>query len=171
MSASMPFNPKRDLRFERVVDIAPELVWRAWTEPQHIVHWFTPKPWQTPECEIELRPGGRFYTVMQSPDGERIAGASCYIEIVPNRKLVWTCALEPGYRPVAPKQSSGSCADFLFTAIIELEPVTTASGRGTKYTATVLHADEESRQQHDAMGFEHGWSAALDQLVEHMKAQ
>ncbi|MFZ5842555.1 MAG: SRPBCC family protein [Pseudomonadota bacterium] len=171
MNHSHCFNPKLDLMFERVVDIAPELVWRAWTEPQHIVKWFTPKPWQTPECEIDLRPGGRFYTVMQSPEGERVAGASCYLEIVPNRKLVWTSALEPGYRPIAPKTSSGSCADFLFTAVIMLEPVSTGKSTGTKYTAMVIHADEESRKQHEAMGFEEGWGAALDQLVEHMKAQ
>ena len=171
MNQPHSFNPKLDLLFERVIDIAPELVWRAWTEPKHIVKWFTPKPWQTPECEIDLRPGGRFYTVMQSPEGERFPGTSCYLEIVPNRKLVWTSAMEPGYRPVKPKANSGSCTDFLFTAVIMLEPVDTATGPGTKYTALVIHADEEGRKQHEAMGFEEGWAAALAQLVELMKSQ
>jgi uncharacterized protein YndB with AHSA1/START domain len=36
---------------------------------------------------------------------------------------------------------------------------------GTKYTATVLHSDEEGMQKHKAMGFHDGWGAALDQLV------
>ena len=47
------------------------------------------------------------------------------------------------------------------TAIIALDD----TPGGTKYTATVIHADEESCQKHAAMGFHHGWGAALDQLV------
>jgi uncharacterized protein YndB with AHSA1/START domain len=46
-----------------------------------------------------------------------------------------------------------------------LEP----QGRGTKYTAIVMHSDEESRQKHDALGFQDGWGKALEQLVEQMK--
>jgi uncharacterized protein YndB with AHSA1/START domain len=47
------------------------------------------------------------------------------------------------------------------TAIISLTP----EGKGTRYIARVLHSDPKSREQHEAMGFHHGWSAALDQLV------
>ena len=38
------FDPKLDLVFERDIDIAPELVWAAWTKPEHLVNWFTPSP-------------------------------------------------------------------------------------------------------------------------------
>ena len=53
-------DPKLDLVLERVVDVPPELVWRAWTEPKHLMPWFTPAPWKTVDCEIDLRPGGIF---------------------------------------------------------------------------------------------------------------
>ena len=66
------FNPELDLKIERTVDVAPELVWKAWTQPEHIVKWFTPDPWKTTSCEIDLRPGGRFNTVMQSPEGKEV---------------------------------------------------------------------------------------------------
>ena len=62
-----PIDPTRDLILERHVDVSPELVWKAWTEPEHIVKWFTPAPWKTVDCEIDLRPGGIFRTVMRSP--------------------------------------------------------------------------------------------------------
>nr|HAQ94442.1 polyketide cyclase [Afipia sp.] len=39
-------DPKLDLVLERVIDVPPELVWKVWTEPKHLMPWFTPKPWQ-----------------------------------------------------------------------------------------------------------------------------
>ena len=41
-------DPELDLVLDREVDVAPELVWRAWTEPELLTQWFTPKPWETP---------------------------------------------------------------------------------------------------------------------------
>ena len=63
-------NPELDLYFERIVDVPPELVWKAWTVPKHMLPWFCPLPWKTVEVEVDLRPGGKFYTVMQSPEGQ-----------------------------------------------------------------------------------------------------
>ncbi len=70
-------DPKLDLILEREIDVPPELVWRAWTEPQHLMKWFTPAPWKTVECEIDLRPGGIFRTVMRSPEGQDMDNAGC----------------------------------------------------------------------------------------------
>lgn len=146
-----------DLVLERVVDVRPELVWKAWTTPEHLKKWFTPVPWKTVECEIDLRPGGAFRTVMESPEGQQFPNTGCYLEVVPNTRLVWTGALLPGYRPA----NLSADVPFVFTAVIELEP----HGPGTRYRATVLHSNEHGRAKHEAMGFYHGWGAALDQLV------
>ncbi|HEX9462321.1 MAG TPA: SRPBCC family protein [Alphaproteobacteria bacterium] len=144
----------------RVVDVPPELVWAAWTVPEHVKKWFTPAPWKTVDCEIDLRPGGMFRTVMRSPDGEDLNNIACILEVVPQRKLVWTEALQPGYRPSNPGFDIPP-----FTAIITMEP----RGKGTKYTALALHKDEDGRNAHDRMGFSDGWGKALDQLVAHAK--
>jgi uncharacterized protein YndB with AHSA1/START domain len=159
MSQRMPYqpDPKRDLVLERIVDVPPERVWQAWTDPEQLKQWFTPRPWATVECEIDLRPGGIFRTVMRSPEGEEHGGVGCYLEVVENERLVWTGALLPGFRP-APEAADG----LPFTAIISLEP----HGQGTKYTAIAIHRDEEGSAKHAAMGFHQGWGAALDQLVE-----
>jgi uncharacterized protein YndB with AHSA1/START domain len=162
------FDPKLDLLFERFVDISPALVWAAWTEPAHLVHWFTPVPWKTVDCEIDLRPGGIFRTTMRSPEGQEFPNLGCYLEIVKNEKLVWTNALSPGFRPArAGEADVGGCGPFMFTAIISLA----AQASGTKYTARVMHSDESGRNQHEEMGFKEGWGKALEQLVAHMKKQ
>lgn len=148
-----------DLELTREVDVAPEKVWQAWTTPDLLTQWFTPKPYETTQCEIDLRPGGMFRTVTRSPEGETMdAGAGCYLEVVPNERLVWTSALAPGYRPQV-----GAMA---FTAVIEMQP--NGSG-GTCYRAVAMHQSTEDAKAHADMGFEEGWGAALDQLVELMQ--
>jgi len=159
-------DPRFDLMFERIVDVTPEQVWAAWTTPAHIKEWFTPAPWKTVDCELDLRPGGIFRTVMRSPEGQEFPNIGCYLEIIPNKKLVWTNALEPGYRP-ANRVSETPCDSFAFTAVISLE----LHDRGTKYTALVIHGNEEDRKKHADMGFQEGWGKALDQLVAYMRTR
>jgi uncharacterized protein YndB with AHSA1/START domain len=153
-------NPELDLHMERVVEVPCELVWAAWTRPEQLKKWFTPAPWTTVDCEIDLRPGGIFRTTMRSPEGEEIPNLGCYLEVVENRRLSWTNSLGPGYRPTI-LPTDGSCEAFAMTAILTLAP----EGQGTRYSARVLHADEASRKRHEDMGFHDGWGAALDQLV------
>lgn len=157
-------DPRLDLVFERIVDVPRELVWKAWTTPELLKRWFTPAPWKTVDCEIDLRPGGIFRTLMQSPEGQEIPGIGCYLEIVENERLVWTNAIAPGFRPCTTPEGT-SCGSFFFTASIALEPL----ANGAKYTALVLHGEEKARKEHEAMGFQEGWGTALDQLVEVVK--
>jgi uncharacterized protein YndB with AHSA1/START domain len=154
MTPSRPWklDPKLDLILERVVDVPRELVWAAWTKPEHILKWFTPAPWTTIGCEIDLRPGGIFRTVMRSPEGKEFPNVGCYLEVTPNERLIMTDALLPGYRP---------SENPFFTAIITLE----RQGNGTRYTAIGIHRDEAGRKKHEEMGFRDGWGKALDQLV------
>jgi uncharacterized protein YndB with AHSA1/START domain len=157
----LPVDPELDLVLERVIDVAPELVWAAWTQPEHITKWFTPAPWTTPEAEVDLRPGGIFRTVMRSPEGELTNNAGCFLEVVDGRRLVWTSSLGPGYRP-----NDFSVVGFPFTAVLTLEPV----DGGTRYTARVMHASAADSTAHAEMGFTDGWGAALDQLVAYAKS-
>jgi uncharacterized protein YndB with AHSA1/START domain len=158
MSTFTP-NPDLDLVLERTIPVSPERVWAAWTQPELMVQWFTPAPWKTVSCDVELRPGGRFYITMESPEGEQFPNNGCILQAIPNRLLVWTSVMGEGFRPVVPSNGAG---DLPFTATVSLESV--ANGR-TRYTASVIHADVEGRTRHAEMGFHEGWGAALDQLV------
>ena len=166
MKSANQFNAKLDLSFTRLIHVPRHLVWRAWTEPALLKPWFCPLPWQTIDCEIDLRPGGIFRTTMQSPEGQKFPNAGCYLEVIPQTKLAWTNTLLPGFRPSLPTATCGSDeVNFMFTATIELAD----HAGGTRYTATVIHADEVGCKKHAAMGFEGGWGTALDQLVAMIK--
>ncbi|WP_447726381.1 SRPBCC family protein [Sphingomonas koreensis] len=151
-------DPKLDLVLEREIDVPVELVWEAWTDPESIKQWFAPKPWEITECEVDLRPGGMFRSVMRSPDGQEFTNLGCYLDIVPLQRLIFTDALLPGFRP-GPKP--------FFTAGLYLEPNATG---GTRYTAIAVHGNEETRQTHEQMGFHEGWGTVVDQMVAHIKA-
>ena len=161
------YNPDLDLMFERFVDIPKEAIWTAWTTPELLKPWFCPLPWKTVECEIDLRVGGIFRTVIQSPEGQQFNNQGCYLELIPNQKLVWTNALEPGLRPAKQALSNPDhpCEELMMTATISLESV----NGGTQYTAYVMHAHAEARNKHAQMGFEEGWGMCLDQLVAMIK--
>jgi uncharacterized protein YndB with AHSA1/START domain len=152
-------DPELDLELVREADVAPELVWRAWTEPELLKQWFTPRPWETPVVEVDLRPGGVFRAVRRSPEGEENETVGSILEVVPNQRLVWTVALGPGFRP--------KTGELVFTAIIEMQP--NGSG-GTNYRAIAMHLDPGMRKEHDEMGFADGWGTVFDQLVELMKS-
>jgi uncharacterized protein YndB with AHSA1/START domain len=149
---SYEINPELDLVLERTIPVSPDRVYRAWTDPELLKKWFTPAPWKTADVDIDLQPGGRFNSVMQSPEGERFNNMGCVLELIPNRKIVITDALHAGFRP---------SAEPFFSAIVTMEP----HADGTKYTAIARHGTADNRKKHEEMGFHSGWSAALDQLV------
>jgi uncharacterized protein YndB with AHSA1/START domain len=151
-----------DLILDRVVPVTTAHLWTGWTDPTTLMKWFCPLPYLTVECEIDLRPGGAFTTVMQSPEGQRFDNTGCFLEIEAGRRLVWTSALGAGYRPNALKPSSpDGPPSFHFTC----ELTFTEATDGARYHARGIHATEADRDAHAAMGFVEGWGAALDQLV------
>lgn len=158
----MPLDPRFDLQFHRDISLSPAQVWDGWTHPETLVKWFCPRPWKVVDCEIDLRPGGIFRTVMQSPEGENMPDdPGCFLAVEPHQRLVWTNALGPGFRP-KPKPENENLGFFF---VVDLRFDALPNG-GTNYTAIVMHQDEKGRQAHAAMGFEQGWGIALDQLVE-----
>lgn len=156
----MNVNSSLDLVFERHVELSPQILWQAWTTPELLKQWFCPRPWSIAEVEMELRAGGKFCTVMQSPEGERFPNQGSIVALEEGRRLVWTNALLEDFRP-RPTDVAGTL-DFAFSCDLELIP----SSGGTHYRAVVRHADAESKSKHESMGFEIGWGMAFDQLVE-----
>ena len=148
-------NPRLDLLLERVVDVPRELVWAAWTRPEHLKKWFAPAPMTTVDCEIDLRPGGVFRTVLRSSDGQEFPNIGCYLDVIERERLVWTTVLGAGFRPSSPPPG------ISMTAVISIE----RAEHGTKYSALAMHGDAETRERHAEMGFYEGWGTALDQLV------
>ncbi len=155
-------NSELELSITRLIDAPPETVYRVWTERTE--EWFAPKPWKTRVIEHDLRPGGRSAIEMTGPGGESHPGDGVFLEVVPNKRIVFSNVFTPDWQP---KTLMTSECDFAMVAIIELEP----EGAGTRYTARVRHWDADARQKHEAMGFHEGWGIVADQLAELAEAE
>ena len=82
---------KPSLTLNRHYPVAPEKVWRAWTDPEAVKKWWGPGPGEPVSlAELDVRVGGRFRIVFGGPDGKVHECAGVYKEVVPNRKLVFT---------------------------------------------------------------------------------
>ena len=83
---------KPSLALRRHYPVAPEKVWRAWTDPEALKRWFGPGAVHDPVsvAEVDVRVGGRFRIVFGGPKGDEHEAQGVYKEVVPNRKLVFT---------------------------------------------------------------------------------
>jgi uncharacterized protein YndB with AHSA1/START domain len=141
---------KPSLALDRHYPVAPEKVWRAWTDAEAVKRWWGPGPGEPVSlAELDVRVGGRFRIVFGGPDGKMHECAGVYKEVVPNRKLVFTWHW-PNSTP-----ERVSVVTIVFEAV----------GKGTE-----LHFkheqlfDEKARDDH-----KRGWSASLDKLADFFK--
>ncbi len=78
----------RELSIQRLVKAPRELVWKVWTEPEHIKHWWGPSGFTNTISKMEVKPGGEWEFVMHGPDGTDYKNKHIYKEIVKPEKLV-----------------------------------------------------------------------------------
>ncbi|EHR69228.1 hypothetical protein BurJ1DRAFT_0332 [Burkholderiales bacterium JOSHI_001] len=156
---SKPETESNDLVITRFLQSPRAALWRCWTDPALLAPWWCPRPWTTEVLAFDLRPGGAFHTFMRGPDGGTSDNPGCFLEIVPQQRLVFTTMLLADWRPATPWMP--------MTAVIDMAD----EGVGTRYTATCMHADRKSRDEHDKMGFFEGWNLCIDQLDAFAQAQ
>jgi len=153
MTKAITSTEGRDLILTRVIDAPPEKVFRAWTDPELLRQWFAPKPWTTPNVEIDVRAGGSSLFVMRNPDGNEFPNRGVFLEVVKNQRLVFTDAFTRAWEP--------SQKPFM-TVILTFEDL----GGKTRYTARVRHWTEADREAHEKMGFHVGWAMCTEQLAD-----
>jgi uncharacterized protein YndB with AHSA1/START domain len=90
--AAAPGN--RVLSITRTFAAPRELVFKVWTQPEHLVRWWGPKGFTTPSCRMEPRPGGSYRTVIRSAEGKEHCMCGTFREVVPPERLVMTFAWE-----------------------------------------------------------------------------
>ncbi|MBP1965950.1 SRPBCC family protein [Paenibacillus aceris] len=74
----------------RTFNAPRELVFKCWTEPEHLLNWWGPTGMNLEVASLDLRPGGVFHYSMKSPEGFQMWGKFVYGEITPPEKLVFT---------------------------------------------------------------------------------
>ncbi len=147
----------RELHLSRLIDAPPELVFKAWTDPEMMKHWFVPKPWSIARVENDVRPGGASLVVMRDPEGNEYPNPGVYLEIIPGRRIVatdaYTKAWEPSEKP-------------FMTMDLTFDPED--GGKKTLYKAKLLHWNIPDREAHEKMGFHDGWATCAEQLAEYL---
>src|SRR5919204_4347163 len=131
----------------REFDAPRHLVWEAYTKPEHIRRWWHAKRGEMTVADVDLRVGGTWRYVMNTPDGFEVAFHGEFREIVPNERIVTTEVYEG-----MPDAQALDTVTF-----------TEVDGR-TTLTILVEHARKEHRDAHIESGMEDGLQDALDLL-------
>jgi uncharacterized protein YndB with AHSA1/START domain len=141
----------REIEVTRVFDAPRELVFDAWTKPEHLRNWMLgPGGWTMTVCEIDLRPGGAQRFVWRGRDGAEMEIRGEYREIDPPERLVTT------------ESWGGDFADTINTLVLTEE-----DGRTTS-TMTMLYPSREARDAVLETGMKAGMSASYDRLAKYL---
>lgn len=87
----------REIVATRVFDAPPETVFRLWTDPDHVKHWWGPRGFTNTIQEMDVRPGGVWRFVMHGPDGTDYDNEIVYGEIDAPKLLTYTHVMEPNF--------------------------------------------------------------------------
>ena len=137
---------KRTLTLERTFLAPIELVWEAWTQPEHISQWWGPKGMNTKIVEHNFKVGGKWQYTMAMPDGSEFIADGIYSVIVELEKLFSSANFKP------------------MTAGVEIRAFFRKNGDKTDFTFKVIHPTEEYCKQQEKMGFYNGWGSTFDRL-------
>jgi uncharacterized protein YndB with AHSA1/START domain len=141
---------KRTLTIRKTFDAPVDLVWEAWTQPNHIARWWGPKGMAIDVVEHNFHVGGVWRYVMPMPDGSNFISEGVYSEIVKPQKIVTSA----NFRPM----TEGVTIKVLFDE----------RGDKTEFIFSVIHPTEEYCRQQEKMGFYNGWGSALERLETHL---
>ena len=79
----------REISITRTLNAPIDLVWEAWTTPEHIAQWWGPNGFTNTISKMDLQPGGEWLLVMHGPDGTDYNNKSIFREIIPHKKIVF----------------------------------------------------------------------------------
>lgn len=137
---------KRTTTIKRTFDAPIALVWEAWTQPEHIIKWWSPKGIDTKIIEHSFKVGGKWKYAMPMPNGQEFIAEGTYTEIIELKKIV----SQANFRPM--------------TEGVEIASLFEADGDKTKFTFNVVHPTEAYKIQQEKMGILNGWGSVFERL-------
>lgn len=169
MTAGASAQSGRTFVISREFDAPPALVFEAWTNPRSVEQWWGPKAFSAPVCDMDVRPGGAYRIVMQSPDGVDYPITGNFLEIDRPKRLVMTmdCSGHPAaWHDLVDANRS---ADTKNPAGKMVTTVTFDDlGGTTRLTIQTQFETAAIRSAMVKMGMHEGWSESLDRLATHL---
>lgn len=146
-----PSAAEHELIITRIFDAPRELVFDAWTRPEHLQHWQgAPRGFTVTTQESDIRTGGGFRICMRSPEGKEQWLKGSYREIIRPERLVFTHVwLDASGKPTQ---------ETLVTVTFET--------RGKRTEMTLRQSGFKFAEVRD--GHRMGWTSALDVLAEYL---
>ncbi len=158
---------KREFVITRVFDVPREVMFKVWTDPEHMQRWWGPKGFTVVSYQMDLRPGGVYHYCIRSPDGHDMWGKFVYREIVKPERFVFVNSFSNEKGDIARHPTNPAWP-------LEMLSTITFTEQAGKTTVTVrwapLNATEEERKTFET-GFDSmqkGWSGTMDQLAEYL---
>jgi len=144
---------ERELLITRTFEAPRRLVFKMWTEPEHLVRWWGPRGFATISSRMNVRPGGIWSRSMRAPDGRIIRKSGVYREIVAPERLVLTYVTDDAEGNSGPE----TLVTVTFTDL----------GGKTRLTLhQVAFQSVVARDDH-----RRGWTGALERLAKHLSAK
>jgi len=148
----------------RAFDAPRDLVFRVWTQPEHLQQWFSPKGFTVLAAKMGLRPGGIYHYGMRTPDGKDIWGRWVIREIVAPERIVFINSFS---------DERGGLTRHPFSENWPLEMLSTITfaEQGKRTTVTIAwaphNATASERKTFDdgRASMQQGWGGTLDQLA------
>jgi uncharacterized protein YndB with AHSA1/START domain len=147
----------------RTFDVPRELMFRVWTDPGHMQHWWGPKGFTVVYQRMDLRPGGLYHYCIRSADGQDMWGRFVYREIVRPERLVFVNSF-------ADEKGNVARHPMHLAWPLEMLSTITFTEQAGRTTVTVrwlpLNATAEECKTFEA-GFEsmqQGWGGTFEQL-------
>jgi uncharacterized protein YndB with AHSA1/START domain len=151
---------RKKITVTRHFDADVETVWKMWTKPELLDTWWAPKPWKTETKSLDFKPGGKWIYAMKGPENEKHWAMVEYTKIDRLKSFEGTDSFSD--------DKGNKSADLPETTWkVEFQQV---SG-GTTIVATVSATTADALQKMIEMGFEQGFTMALDNLEEELKSR
>ena len=149
---------------KRIFNAPVGRLWKAWTDPDQLIHWWGPKGFTTVSTNIgELKPGGIFHYCLRSPQGQEMWGRFVYREIVPNKRLVYINSFSDPEGGVSrhPLHKDWPLQLLSTITFAEKDGKTTVTIHWVPYEATEVEHETFKKGKDSMQG---GWTGTLDQL-------
>jgi uncharacterized protein YndB with AHSA1/START domain len=157
-----------ELVVERTFAAPRDLVFEAWTTPEHLVRWFAPRDVEMTLCRLDPRPGGVIHFCHQLPSGERVWVKGSFREVAPPSRIVFVVwFVDADGRPSVHPQFPDWPVDAVFTTDVTLVEERAGSTRlRFRQVLTPVGAAELESVRRERGEARDGMDQTLDRLSE-----